>query len=377
MRKVWLTVAFLLCGLIGANAQSLVVQTCGTLPLAYKPGATRNDTVDVNGNKCIGGTISASSSVKATAAAPSYLEGTDNPFSADLNGNLRAVLNAETTKVIGTVNQGTSPWVVSQNANWNVNQGTSPWVTSLTQGGSVLSVTNGIFDNILQGNAVLSATNGLFANQLQGNAVLSNTNPSFTAITDGTNKAAVKAASTAPAATDPAMVVALSSNSNSVGGNVPLNAVTSGQSSIVVQNAAYSAGNSEGGLIVVNAARVAGGGAAINGIRIKSLGGSTNTIWLYGWSKTPTATCTDKAAYVANVADNPYAIPGFPIQVTLGGAPGAWDTATYAQIGPILSNFKNQDSSPGLQAYLCAVTAGSVTPASVSDLSMIVGVQQD
>jgi hypothetical protein len=34
------------------SADSLVVQTCGTLPLAYQAGATRADTVDVNGNKC-------------------------------------------------------------------------------------------------------------------------------------------------------------------------------------------------------------------------------------------------------------------------------------------------------------------------------------
>ena len=39
--------------LVGSiNADSLVVQTCGTLPLAYQAGATRLDTVDVNGNKC-------------------------------------------------------------------------------------------------------------------------------------------------------------------------------------------------------------------------------------------------------------------------------------------------------------------------------------
>lgn len=38
-----------------AHADSLVVQVCGTLPLAYKPGSTRLDTVDINGNKCMSG----------------------------------------------------------------------------------------------------------------------------------------------------------------------------------------------------------------------------------------------------------------------------------------------------------------------------------
>lgn len=63
-----------------------------------------------------------------------------------------------------------------------------------------------------QGGSVLSATNGLFSNILQGNAVLSTTNPLFSSITDGTNKQAVKAASTSPTLTDPAAVVSLSPN---------------------------------------------------------------------------------------------------------------------------------------------------------------------
>ncbi len=51
MRKLFLALAFCFC--IGpALADSLVVQTCGTLPLAYKPGTSRFDTVDVNGVKC-------------------------------------------------------------------------------------------------------------------------------------------------------------------------------------------------------------------------------------------------------------------------------------------------------------------------------------
>ncbi len=62
---------------------------------------------------------------------------------------VQATLAAETTKVIGTVNQGTSPWVISGAVTTSgtvtatlaaettkvigtVNQGTSPWVTSLT-----------------------------------------------------------------------------------------------------------------------------------------------------------------------------------------------------------------------------------------------------
>jgi hypothetical protein len=48
-----------------------------------------------------------------TTAAPTYTTGKSDALSLDTAGNLRVVLNAETSKVIGTVNQGTSPWVVS------------------------------------------------------------------------------------------------------------------------------------------------------------------------------------------------------------------------------------------------------------------------
>lgn len=51
---------------------------------------------------------------------------------------VNATLSAETTKVIGTVNQGTSPWVVSLTSTTitgtvAVTQSTSPWVTNMTQ----------------------------------------------------------------------------------------------------------------------------------------------------------------------------------------------------------------------------------------------------
>jgi hypothetical protein len=48
-----------------------------------------------------------------TTGAPTYTTAKSNPLSTDTGGNLRTVLNAETSKVIGEVNQGTSPWVIS------------------------------------------------------------------------------------------------------------------------------------------------------------------------------------------------------------------------------------------------------------------------
>lgn len=73
MRKLGLLFAFLLLALPAA-ADSLVVSICGTLPLAYAPGATRNDTVDINGLKCINDTNAGTASVNIAqilGAAPS------------------------------------------------------------------------------------------------------------------------------------------------------------------------------------------------------------------------------------------------------------------------------------------------------------------
>ena len=147
---------------------------------------------------------------------------------------------------------------------------------------------------------------------------------------------------------------------------------------VTVDAGAYATGDSVGGLITVTgAARTAGGSGILNGIRIKSAGGSTNTLWVYAWSKTPGATCTNNAAYVASAGDSAYSLVGFPTSVVLGGAPGAWDTATAAQLTALIANFKNQDTSPGTAIYICLVTAGAVTPASTSDITINLSGMQD
>ena len=75
MRRLFLSLAFLF-SIGAAHAESLVVQSCGTLPKTYAPGSTRIDTVDVNGNKCgsvVGGaTISTKSGSYASAGAGQF-----------------------------------------------------------------------------------------------------------------------------------------------------------------------------------------------------------------------------------------------------------------------------------------------------------------
>ncbi len=329
----------------------------------------------------VAATVAAGSLLKAGTCASydlfPYFNPTRNGYVAAITGSSTTTLAVETgigsgpsqagvgSTISGTViaTQGTTPWLVA-------GQGTagSPGTAVLTvqgiSGGTPQPVALNTTPSLANGNGVVPT---------QGGVVLSQTNPTFSALTDGTNKAAVKAASTAPVAADPALVVSLNPVGNNVGGFEFQIAPT-----ITVQNAAYSAGNAMGGLITVTgAARTNGGAGALNNIRLKSTGGSTNTLWVYAWSKTPTATCTDKAAYVPNAADNPFALGGFPTSVTLGGAPGAWDTSTYAQITGLFSNFKNQDTSPGTPIYLCLVTAGPVTPPTTADMTGIVSGIQD
>lgn len=187
-----------------------------------------------------------------------------------------------------------------------------------------------------------------------------------------------------PLCPDPTTAIAVPCNSStaSPGSEFQLSACSSGcTASLTVQNAAYAAGNSEGGLLTLTgAARINGGTGILSGLTIRSVGGSTNTVWVYAWSKHPVSTCTDKSAFALSASDKPYGIPGFPQSVTLGGAPGAsFDTSTYGQVtvNSPLGHFVNQDTSLGTAIYLCLVTGGAVTPAATSDLSLIAGGVKD
>lgn len=87
-------------------------------------------TVDSSGNLGITGSISASSSEHSTAAAPSYVEGTDNPLSGDLSGNLRTITGSgSTTVVTGNVTvvqpTGTNLHTVTDATSTNASIGTT------------------------------------------------------------------------------------------------------------------------------------------------------------------------------------------------------------------------------------------------------------
>ena len=134
--------------------------------------------------------------------------------------------------VVGT---GTFAVQAAQSGTWTVQQGSAPWTQNLTQVAGATLGTPQTFGTAPTG-IVIGTSSDIYvagtrarSNQtttaagvqdinLVGvlGATMSVTNPAFTSITDGTNKAAVKPASTASVATDPALVVTMSPNTISV-----------------------------------------------------------------------------------------------------------------------------------------------------------------
>lgn len=153
----------------------------------------------------------------ATTAAPTYTNNTFQPLSLTTAGALRTDSSATTQPVSGTV-------AATQSGTWTVQPGntanTTPWLITINQGGNSATVTAG---NALKvdGSAVTQPVSGTVTanigttNGLALDATLTG-GTQRTKITDGTNNAAVKAASTAPVAADPALVVAISPNSSIV-----------------------------------------------------------------------------------------------------------------------------------------------------------------
>ena len=142
-----------------------------------------------------------------------------------------------------------------------------------------------------------------------------------------------------------------------------------------VQASAYSASNAIGGLQTVAAFRTTAQPSGIlNYVQVISHGGSTQGITIYGWSKTPTGTCTDKAAFVPQQADEPYALPGFPVVLTPAVTQG---TTVSRASQSIVTSVNNQDTSPAVNLYFCAVVNGSVTPGSTTDLTFAYALVQD
>ena len=142
-----------------------------------------------------------------------------------------------------------------------------------------------------------------------------------------------------------------------------------------VTNAAYSANNAIGGLQTVAVFRTTGQPSGILAqIGLSSKGGLTATEAVYAFTKSPASTCTDKAAFVLSSADLPFLVPGFPVSLTPATTAGTTQTTSSVVVNEPV---KNADSSATTNLYFCAVTTGTPTPASTTDLVFTYTILQD
>ena len=127
-------------------------------------------------------------------------------------------------------------------------------------------------------------------------------------------------------------------------------------------NSSHAAGTSNGGLFSVAVARVNGGSGILTNLGYKSVGGSTGQIVVRIWQKNPAATtCTDNVAFAGSDTDDPNLITP-PFSIT-PAAPSSvtGDSSTYAAVGPVTWDYKNIDTSPGQNVYVCLVNVATNT----------------
>lgn len=151
-----------------------------------------------------------------TAAAPTYTTATINPLSTTTSGALRVDGSATTQPVSGTVtaNAGTGNFTVVQSTAANLNATVTGTVASTQSGTWTNTVTQATGTNLhtVIDSGTVTANVGTTGGLALDATITGGTQT--TRITDGTNTASVKAASTASVATDKALVVAISPNNS-------------------------------------------------------------------------------------------------------------------------------------------------------------------
>lgn len=132
-----------------------------------------------------------------------------------------------------------------------------------------------------------------------------------------------------------------------------------------VQNAAYAAGQSLGGLQTISVGSTNSLTGMLNNIRVGSNGGSTVSVVAYVWSKNPSGTtCTDKTNFSVSQTDNAYLVAP-PQLISLATVVSAQDATTYGAVTNLAGNFLNGSTNTNL--YVCLLANASVTPATTSD----------
>jgi hypothetical protein len=127
-------------------------------------------------------------------------------------------------------------------------------------------------------------------------------------------------------------------------------------------NSSHAAGTSIGGLFSVPLAHIAGGSGIITNVNWKSVGASVGTLVIRIWQKNPAnTTCTDNTAFAGSDTDDTFLITG-PFAITPAvPAVTTGDTASYASLGNLVLDYRNADTTPSFNVYVCAVTVSTDT----------------
>jgi len=185
-----------------------------------------NDAYLAFGDVTVVGTVTGSSWLKAGTCGNYDLF---PPFNAAKAGYVAALTGSSTTTLTIETGLGTGPQQLASSGGGSssVTQGTSPWVDNISQiGGTNVDTNSG---NKSAGTLrVVIATDQPSLPLPTGAATSANqTNGTQQSkVTDGTNIAAVKAASTTPATTDPALVMGIADGNNVAKGAIADAAVT-------------------------------------------------------------------------------------------------------------------------------------------------------
>jgi hypothetical protein len=277
-----------------ATAANLNATVVGTGTFAVQASIASASAWGVN---TLGSTTSGQSGQLAlgavTTAAPTYVTAQTNALSLTTGGLLRVDGSGVTQPVSLASTTITGTVAVTQSGSWSL---------AANQSVNVAQVLG----------SAISATNGLYSNLLQGNAVLSQTNPIFSSVTDGTNKAAVKAASTNAASTDTALVAdprpnsaaTISGSTTNPTSTLTLPATTTAYTAGQLACTSATAGTCNTALASTTFAIAnSAGGASISRLRL-STNDTTSTAWagqtiqIDLWTAAPTFTNGDRGTWL-------------------------------------------------------------------------------
>jgi hypothetical protein len=138
---------------------------------------------------------------------------------------------------------------------------------------------------------------------------------------------------------------------------------TSSDSGVVVANAtpansSHAGGVSVGGLFTLPMARLPGGSGIITNFGWVSTGASVGAYVARVWQAKPSnTTCIDNVAFIGSTVDDANLITMAPFTITpVAPTSTQGDANTYATVPSLTWDYRNRDSPPTQNLYVCIIT---------------------